>query len=296
MNPDSPSPSPFGPVAAYAAGRADCPVTTQFAGRVAVVTGSTQGLGLATVERMLARGLSGAVLCGRNEEAGQAAAERLSSPAAKVLFQRTDLANLDDCAALLERAAAAFGTVDLLVNAAGITDRGGILDADRDLWERTFAINARAPFFLLQDFANRLIAAGKPGSVVNVASIMAHGGIPALTVYASAKAALVTTGKNAAFSLARHGIRVNTLTVGWMDTPAEDRTQKNYHDRPDGWQDEAGRELPAGRLLQPTEVARWIAHLAGPESGVMTGSVIDFDHGVVGVYDTTPLPAPLSEG
>lgn len=296
MSPDSPFPSPFGPVADYAAGIPDGPLGEQFAGRVAVVTGSTQGLGLATVERMLARGLSGAVLCGRNEKAGQAAAERLSSPDARVIFQRTDLGNLDDCAALLERAAAEFGTVDILVNSAGITDRGGILDADPGLWERTFAINARAPFFLLQDFANRLIAAGKPGSVVNVASIMAHGGIPVLTVYASAKAALVTTGKNAAFSLARHGIRVNTLTIGWMDTPAEDRTQKSYHDQPEGWQERAGRELPAGRLLQPPEVARWIAHLAGPESGIMTGSVIDFDHGVVGVYDATPLPAALPEG
>ena len=294
MSSDSHPTGPFGSIAEYAAASADCPVTEQFAGRVAVVTGSTQGLGLAAVEKMLARGLSGAVLCGRNEEAGQAAAERLSSPAAKVIFQRTDLADLDDCAALLERAAGAFGTVDILVNSAGITDRGGILDADRDLWERTFAINARAPFFLLQDFAKRLIAAGKPGSVVNVASIMAHGGIPVLTVYASAKSALITTGKNAAFSLARHGIRVNTLTVGWMDTPAENRTQQVYHDRPEGWQEAAGRELPAGRLLKTPEVARWIAHLAGPESGIMTGSVIDFDHGVVGVYETTPLPAPLS--
>jgi NAD(P)-dependent dehydrogenase (short-subunit alcohol dehydrogenase family) len=185
----------------------------------------------------------------------------------------------------------AFGSFDILVNSAGITDRGGILDADADLWERTFAINARAPFFLTQHAATHWRGVGKPGSVVNVATVTAHGGVPMLTVYASSKAALVATTKNAAFSLARDGIRINALAIGWMDTPAEDATQKTYHDMPDGWQERAGRELPAGRLLKMNEVARWIAHLAGPESGIMTGSIIDFDHGVIGCYEATPLPA-----
>ena len=284
--------NPFGDAATRAAADTDVPLTDQLAGKVAVVTGSTQGLGLAAVRLMLRRGLTGAVICGRNAAAGEAAAAELSAGGARVVYKRTDLARLDDCKALIDRAVAEFGSFDILVNSAGITDRGGILDGDADLWDRTFAINARAPFFLIQHAAHHFRAQDKPGSIVNVATVTAHGGVPFLTVYAASKAALVATVKNAAFSLARDGIRVNALAIGWMDTPAEDATQKTFHDMPDGWQAEAGRALPAGRLLHMNEVARWIVHLAGPDSGIMTGSVIDFDHGVLGCYEATPLPAP----
>jgi NAD(P)-dependent dehydrogenase (short-subunit alcohol dehydrogenase family) len=282
--------SPFGDAATYAASDRDAPLDRQLAGKVAVVTGSTQGLGLTAVRMMLRRGLAGAVISGRNAESGSAAAAELTSPGAPVVYQPTDLMNLDDCKALIDRAVAEFGSFDILVNSAGITDRGGILDGDADLWARTFDINARAPFFLMQHAANHWRAQGKPGSVVNVATVTAHGGVPFLTVYAASKAALVATTKNAAFSLAPDGIRINALAIGWMDTPAEDVTQKKFHGMPDGWQKEAGRSLPAGRLLNMNEVARWIVHLASPESGIMTGSIIDFDHGVIGCYEATPLP------
>ncbi|ETX28636.1 SDR family oxidoreductase [Roseivivax isoporae] len=285
--------SAFGDAATHAASDVDQPPDRVFAGKVAVVTGSTQGLGLTAVRTMLRRGLAGAVISGRNAEAGESAARQLSSAGARVVYHRADLSDLDDCRALIARAVAEFGSFDILVNSAGITDRGGILDGDAALWQRTFDINARAPFFLIQHAADHWIARGKPGSVVNVATVTAHGGVPFLAVYAASKAALIATTKNAGFSLARHGIRVNALAIGWMDTPAEDVTQKTFHDMPDGWQEQAGKELPAGRLLDMNEVARWIAHLAGPESGIMTGSVIDFDHGVVGCYEATPLPKPL---
>lgn len=288
--------SPFGGAATHAASDKDIQLDRQFEGRVAVVTGSTQGLGLTAVELMLRRGLKGAVICGRKAEAGEAAAQRLTRNGQRVVYQQADLQDLDDCATIVDRAVDEFGTLDILVNSAGITDRGGILDGDAALWQRTFDINARAPFFLMQRAARHFREQGKPGAIVNVATVTAHGGVPMLTVYAASKAALVATTKNAAFSLARDGIRVNALAIGWMDTPAEDVTQKKFHDMPDGWQKEAGKALPAGRLLNMNEVARWIAHLASTESGIMTGSVIDFDHGVIGCYEATPLPAPRDGG
>ena len=283
--------SPFGDAADYAASSIDRPLREQFSGRCAVVTGSTQGLGLAATELMIRRGLAGAVICGRNIAAGEAEARRLSALGARVVYQHADLGHLDDCESVVDRAHDEFGQVDILVNSAGITDRGGILDGDRDLWQRTMDINARAPFFLMQRAARLMSAAGRPGAIVNVASVTAYGGVPFLCVYAASKAALIAITKNAAFSLAGNGIRINGLAIGWMDTPAEDVTQRRYHHGRDGWQEEAGRQLPAGRLLSMNEVARWIAHLASAELGIMTGSVIDFDHGVIGAYEATPLPA-----
>lgn len=282
--------SPYGNAAYHAASDEDKPLDRQFEGKIAVVTGSTQGLGLTAVKLMLRRGLKGALILGRKQAAGQASADALNTADQRVVYHQADLANLDDCQSIHDRALQEFGSYDILVNSAGITDRGGILDGDAALWERTFAINARAPFFLMQNAAKHWRELGKPGNVVNVATVTAHGGVPFLTVYAASKAALVTTTKNAAFSLMRDGIRINALAIGWMDTPAEDATQKTFHDMPDGWQADVGKKLPAGRLLNMNEVARWIAHLASDESGIMTGSVLDFDQGVVGCYEATPLP------
>jgi NAD(P)-dependent dehydrogenase (short-subunit alcohol dehydrogenase family) len=285
--------SPFGGAAYNAASYVDVPLDRQFEGKVAVVTGSTQGLGLTAVKLMLRRGLKGALILGRKQPEGQAAADLLSTQDQRVVYHQADLANLDDCRSVHDRAIKEFGSYDILVNSAGITDRGGILDGDAALWERTFAINARAPFFMMQNAAKLWRETGKPGTIVNVATVTAHGGVPFLTVYAASKAALVTMTKNAAFSLMRDGIRVNALAIGWMDTPAEDITQKTFHNMPDGWQVDVGKQLPAGRLLRMNEVARWIAHLASDESGIMTGSVLDLDHGVIGCYEGTPLPAKL---
>jgi len=92
----------------------------------------------------------------------------------------------------------------------------------------------------------------------------------------------------------RYGIRVNALAIGWMDTPGEDVIQKRFHGSEDGWLEAAEAELPFGRLLKPDEVARSIAYLASDESGMMTGSVIDFDQSVLGAGPASK-PPPLDD-
>ena len=115
-----------------------------------------------------------------------------------------------------------------------------------------------------------------------------------ITAYCASKGALITLTKNVAFRVMRHSIRVNGLTIGWMDTPGEDRIMKTYHGAEDGWRDKAEAGLPTGRLLKPDEVARAVAYLSSEESGLMTGSIIDFDQSVARL-PTTARPSQAAD-
>jgi NAD(P)-dependent dehydrogenase (short-subunit alcohol dehydrogenase family) len=258
----------------------------QFAGKVAVVTGGTQGLGEAIARLLAERGAAGIVVSGRDRERGASVAGELTTGGCKAEFVAGDLAELEACRAVTRRADEAFGRVDVLVNAAAITDRGTLIDTSPELYDRMFAVNVRAPFFLMQDAAKIMIRERIEGAIVNILSMSAHGGQPFIIAYCGSKGALLTLTKNAAFSLLRNRIRVNGLTIGWMDTPGEHRIQKLYHDAADDWLAKAEAEAPAGRLLKPEEVARAVAYLASDESGLMTGSIIDFDQQVLGTNES----------
>jgi NAD(P)-dependent dehydrogenase (short-subunit alcohol dehydrogenase family) len=267
----------------------------QFKGRYAVVTGGTQGLGEAVARLLAARGAAGLVVCGRGAERGRAVADDIGKGGCPTRFVQADLAGVDDCRRVIAAADEAFGNLHVLVNCAGMTDRGTLWDTSPELWDRMFAVNVRAPFFLMQDAAKIMRREGTPGAVVNIISMSSHGGQPFITAYCASKGALVTLTKNVAFTLLRHRIRVNGLNIGWTDTPGEDRIQREYHGARDDWLDGAERGLPLGRLIKPDEVARAVAFLASEESGLMTGSIIDYDQSVLGAYQAAPQPSPLGE-
>ncbi|WP_445501308.1 SDR family oxidoreductase [Microvirga sp. G4-2] len=269
--------------------------SAQFKNAIAVVTGGTQGLGETIARTLAERGAAGLVICGRNAERGEAVAREITAQGCRTEFVKADLANMDDTRQVVARADSAFGRVDVLVNAAGITDRGTIFDTSPELFDRMFAVNVRAPFFLMQDAAKIMRREKIEGTMVNILSMSAHGGQPFITAYSGSKGALATLTKNAAFSLMPWRIRVNALNIGWMNTPGEDRIVRLYHGAQDGWLEKAMKEQPFGRLLEPAEVARAVAFLASAESGMMTGSVIDFDQSVVGCYESAPHPSTRAE-
>jgi NAD(P)-dependent dehydrogenase (short-subunit alcohol dehydrogenase family) len=259
--------------------------------KVAVVTGGTQGLGEAISRLFAARGAAGIVICGRNAERGAAIAADLRTAGCRAEFVRADLADLGQARAVIAAADRAFGRIDVLVNAAGTTDRGTVFDTSPELLERMMAINLRAPFFLMQDAAAIMRREQIEGTIVNILSMSAHGGQPFLTPYSVSKGALATLTKNAAFSLMPWRIRVNGLNLGWMDTPGEDRVMRLYHGAQDGWRHRAAAEQPFGRLIDPAEAARAVAFLASAESGLMTGAIIDFDQSVLGCWEQAPHPS-----
>jgi len=260
-------------------------VRTDFDGKVAVVTGSTQGLGAAIARQIAERGAAAVVITGRSRARGAAVLEELADVGTQVVFVEADLVDPEAPARIIGTADEAFGRIDVLVNSAGITDRDTIWDSTPELFDRVMAANTRAPWFLMQGAARVMVRERIEGTVVNVLSISSHAGQPYLATYCASKAALGAFTKNTAHALLKHRIRVNALNPGWMSTPAEDRIQRDYHGAGDGWLEEAGANLPFGRLIDPEDAARAVLFLASGESGFMTGAVIDYDQRVIGAYD-----------
>ena len=261
-------------------------------GKIAVVTGSTQGLGEAISHLFADRGVKGLVIAGRNAKNGARVKADLEKKGVKTVYVEADLANLDDARKLVAASDKEFGRIDALVNAAAITDRGTIWDTTPELYDRMFDINVKAPFFLMQDALHLMKKSKTSGTIVNILSMSGHGGQSFITAYCGSKGALATLTRNVAYSVMKYRIRVNGLNIGWMDTPGEDRIMKTYHDANPDWLKNAEAGRPFGRLLKPTEVARAVAYLSSEESGLMTGSIIDFDQQVLGAANATAEPPP----
>jgi NAD(P)-dependent dehydrogenase (short-subunit alcohol dehydrogenase family) len=251
--------------------------------KVAIVTGSTQGLGEAIARQLTAeKMIGGLVICGRNVEKGRRLADELTNRGCRTEFVSADLARVEDCRNVIEAARRAFDRVDFLVNSAATSERGTILDSTPDLFDRIIAVNVRAPFFLMQEALRLMREKGIQGSIVNIISVSSYGGQPFLCPYSMSKGALATLTKNVARSVVGDRIRVNGLNLGWMDTPGEDAIQKRFHGAADDWLKKAEQAQPFGRLIKVAEVAEMVAFLLSQRSGLMTGSIIDFDQNIVG--------------
>ena len=261
-------------------------------GKVAVVTGATQGLGAAIATLFANAGAAGIVIVGRGADKGRAkAAEIAQATGVRVEMVVADLGDIDDVRRIMVETDRLFGRVDILVNAAGLTDRGNLLNTSPELFDAMFAVNTRAPFFLMQDAVKIMEREGIEGRIVNIGSTSARAGQPFLAPYSASKGALATLTRHAGFALLKNRIHVNQLDIGWMASTHEREIQLAETRDPD-WEQKARAALPFGRLLDPVEVARAVLWMASDDSGMMTGAVIQFDQSVWGGYDgQAPAPA-----
>ncbi len=251
------------------------------AGKVVLVTGGTQGLG-AGIAHAAAREGATLVLTGRDAERGEQVAAGLVAAGAEASFVRADLTDVTQAVAAVRTTVERHGRIDSLVNSAGLTERGTLLDTTVELFDRHVATNLRAPFFLMQAAVADMVQRGAPGTIVNIISLDSHGGQAFLAPYVAAKAGLAGLTRNAAHAHRWDRIRINGLNIGWTATDGEDVTQRQSPGVDADWQERAAKALPMGKLGQVDEIADFVAFLISERSGVVTGSVIDWDQNVIG--------------
>jgi NAD(P)-dependent dehydrogenase (short-subunit alcohol dehydrogenase family) len=232
-------------------------------GLSALVTGATSGIGRAAAQALGRHGAE-VVVHGRDAGRGSAAVDAITANGGKARFVAADLSNpaqLDD---LAEQA----GPVDILVNNAGIAWRGPTADLDVATFDRLFAANVRAPYFLVAALAPQMAARGS-GSIINIGSMAGHVGMPGNAAYGATKGALAAMTRSWAAEFSPAGVRVNTIAAGPVYTPIQPREQAEA----------VGATTIMARVAQPDEMASVIVFLASPDASYITGAVIPADGG-----------------
>jgi len=255
---------------------------TTLKNKIAVVTGSTSGIGRAIAEHLASLGAT-VVIHGPDAQPAHDVAERLRGLGHDAISVHGDLRDVSSCRKVVQFAIESRGGVDVLVNNAGDVSRARLEDASVEFWDSMMAVNLRAPFLCLQEAVKSMKTRGG-GSIVNIGSINAYVGSPKLGPYAVSKGGLMTLTRNAACALNRYRIRVNQLNPGWVLTEGEEMVQRK--NRKGGeWLDEAIATRPFGRLIQPQEIAYAAAYFASDESALITGAVVDMEQTPVGAYE-----------
>jgi len=246
------------------------------AGKVAVITGGARGIGYGCAAKLAGEGAQ--VVIGDILEAeGEGAAAAIREAGGQAIFQRTDVRDEQQCAALIEAAGREFGRLNILVNNVGWFPRAGLEDTTTEFWENTIQINLRSAFFCCKFGVPRLRAAGG-GSIINIGSINGIQGLPTLVAYSAAKGGLLAMTRTLAGAYAPDRIRVNYVIPGWVLSEGELELHRTL-----GLDEQAvrhaGEHLALGRHQTPDDTANAVLFLASDESSQITGTIMHIDAG-----------------
>jgi 3-oxoacyl-[acyl-carrier protein] reductase len=239
-------------------------ITNRLDGKVALVTGGSRGIGAEIVRRLAAEGADVSFTYNTGQDEAQQVAAQVRDLGRRALAVWADLAGPTAATAVMDAAAAAFGTVDILVNNAGITHWGSVAQTALEDIDRLMAVNARGPFLMMQAAAGSLADGGR---VVNISSGVTSTAVPGIALYSGVKAFLDQVTRVAAIEFAARRITVNAVAPGSTATgpfahlTAEQRAV-------------AGSAFALGRIGEPADTAAVVAFLASEDAGFITGQVI----------------------
>ena len=244
--------------------------------RVAIVTGAASGIGAASAMLFAAEGARVALVDQDQEGLGQVAAA-LEAKGGQVLTLPADVTSDAEARAGVERVLSAWGRVDVLMTAAGISMGGTVDTIEEAAWDRTFAVNVKGTYLWIHHAIQPMIAA-KSGAIVTVGSQLAQSSPGKNAAYVASKGAIASFTKTMAVDHAAQGIRINALMPGVIDTPMPARSLKRYAD-PEAMRAFWKQRHPMGRIGKPEEVARAALFLASEDSSFVTGTLLFIDGG-----------------
>lgn len=260
------------------------PSLIDLGGKAAVVTGAARGIGAAIAARFAEAGAS-VLLSDLDAEAVQATAANIREQGGRAIAMTADASKVADAEATIARAVEQLGGVDILVNNAGTFPFAPALQVTEELWDRVMGLNLKGAFFHTQAAARRMVAQGRGGKIINLASVEAMQPIGFLVHYAASKAGVVAMTKALALELGPT-IQVNAIAPGGIQTPGMLASTEKFLALlgvpPEVGHKQAGKyaqRLPLKRAGEPDEVARAALFLASPLSAFMTGSIVVVDGG-----------------
>ncbi|HEV8313362.1 MAG TPA: L-iditol 2-dehydrogenase [Burkholderiaceae bacterium] len=259
-------------------------MTRRLEGKHALLTGAGGGIGLAVARAYLEAGARCSLVDLAPEPSRECAA-LLDAQAERCHYLVADVSTLAQIEAMLRAAQARFGPVDILFNNAAVFDMAPLLDSDEAMYDKLFAVNVKGAFFVMQKVLAQMVEAGVKGAVINMASQAGRRGEALVSHYCASKAALISYTQSAALAMAPHGIRVNGIAPGVIDTPMwgqVDALFAKYENLPQGEKKKrVGEAVPLGRMGSPADLCGAAVFLASDEAAYVTAQTLNVDGGNV---------------
>jgi glucose 1-dehydrogenase len=251
----------------------------RLSGKVAIVTGSSSGIGQAIAVRLATEGASIVVDYRSHPEGADETQKQIEAAGSKAIILQADISRLDDTRKLVDQAWQQLGSCDILVNNAGIEKATDFWDVTEKDYDEVLNINLKGAFFLTQAFVRRLRDTKRPGRIINISSVHEDMAFPRFSTYCASKGAMRMLARNLAVELGPLGITINNIAPGAIMTPIN---QSLLDDKPK--LDALLKNIPLGRLGKSEEVAGLAAFLASDEASYITGSTYIIDGGLIVNY------------